>query len=259
MSWKGDVVSSAATRETAVSLRERWREASLRATWRFPSDWYLPAVDAVCEAVAGRTDRAAPDLDAAAWRLGAGRARSAVGLGETLLDIDALIGALGDAAGAVAVAVTRSVSLGWADGSAPPPNPVIDGMTGLTCPEYLVARVAELFREAEATGTAVGAHRVLVVVRLPVPRAGAGAWDLPMVLVARDMRATFSRGESLARLGPSVAVVLAHRAPELGGQVRALREMLAATFHGAEMPTVWIEPLAGSQALLRRLLEDLAR
>src|SRR5690606_5572136 len=32
-------------------LRARWRTASLAAGWRFPSDWGLPEVDAVCAAV----------------------------------------------------------------------------------------------------------------------------------------------------------------------------------------------------------------
>ncbi|NBH05920.1 GGDEF domain-containing protein, partial [Amycolatopsis sp. SID8362] len=33
------------------ALRARWRTASLAAGWRFPSDWALPEVDAVCAAV----------------------------------------------------------------------------------------------------------------------------------------------------------------------------------------------------------------
>src|SRR2546423_5146856 len=37
-------------------LRARWRTASLANGWRFPSDWPVPEVDAVCASLVDRAD-----------------------------------------------------------------------------------------------------------------------------------------------------------------------------------------------------------
>src|SRR5205823_2129741 len=68
-------VSPPAAEVGAGRLRDDWRVASLRAGWRVPRDWWVPAVEAVLVALAGDGDL----VDACA-RLGRARAYAGVGL-----------------------------------------------------------------------------------------------------------------------------------------------------------------------------------
>ena len=98
---------------TSIDLCQRWRRATERAGWNFWSDWYSPAVDAVCEAVVEHRD-----LYAAGDRLGRDRAALGVPLGETLADLDQLGRLIPDE---FHQQLQRAVSLGWADRITAPP------------------------------------------------------------------------------------------------------------------------------------------
>lgn len=253
-------------------LRQRWREGSTRSAWAFPSDWYTPAVDALCEAIcvadaqtgpadadrASRSSGAEVDAAAAAWRLGRERARAAVCLAETLRDLDVLAGLA-----PVDPSLLRSAALGWADGCAGAPDGVVDGLTGLVSPTYLTVRVGEVYRAADVEGSSASASHALVIARLPGDCSPPWARDLPMILVADAMRSVFSGGQTLARLGPSVAAALVRRGAMLGRRVRVLGEMLAGTMCSTGqpglIPQLWIEQLPPAESVLPRLLRDLAR
>lgn len=238
-------------------LRQAWRERSAESAWAFPSDWYTPAVDALCEQLCAADGRAGSDgLTAAAWRLGRERARAAVCLAETLRDVDTLSELVPLPSG-----LTRTVALGWADGCAGAPDGVVDALTGLTSPAYLVVRIAEVYRAAEVEGSSPAYG--LVVVRLPGDGTPDWARDLPMILVADGMRAVFAGGETLSRLGPSVAAALVPRQRILGRRARTLAELVTRTMYQTDQaqlaPQVWIEQLPADGATVPQLLKDLAR
>lgn len=242
------------SRSSAAELRGRWEERSVATGWAFPSDWHLPAVDAICEALCSRAD-----VWPAAERLGHDRAVAGVSLAETLLDIDVLA----DLAPDWGDVLRRATSLGWADRAASPTEAVVDALTGLASAEYLRVRLGEVYRAAEVEGSPAGATHALVVIRLG--RAGAANWtqDLPMILVGDAMRTVYAGGQSLARIGPVVAVALTERTDMLGRQARLLAEMLATRIpvrrDPGVLPQVWIENLPPRWPAAVDLLGELGR
>jgi hypothetical protein len=235
-------------------LRGSWARRSVETGWAFPSDWHSPSVDAVCEALTERRD-----VRPAGERLGRERASAGVSLAETLTDIDALA----EAVPGCAEALRRAVSLGWADRAAAPADAVSDALTGLASSDYLRIRLGEVYRAADVEGSSAGETHALVLVRLG--RAGAPGWaqNLPMILVGDAMRTVFAGGQSLARIGPLVAVVLAHRTPVLARQARVLAELLAARIRvGSDpglLPQVWIESLPPGWQAANALVAELGR
>ena len=187
------------------------------------------------------------------------RAVAGISLAETLLDIDVLA----DLAPDFGDVLRRAASLGWADRAAAPTEAVVDALTGLASAEYLRVRLGEVYRAAEAEGCSAGATHALVVIRLG--RAGAARWtqDLPMILVGDAMRTVFAGGQSLARIGPVVAVSLTERTDVLGRQARLLAEMLATRIpvrrDPGVLPQVWIENLPPGCPAAVDLLGDLGR
>lgn len=226
--------------DSVVDLRLRWQHQSATTGWAFPSDWHVPSVDALCEALSDRTD-----LWPVAERLGRERAAAGVSLAETLTDVDALVAL---APVGCAEVLRRAVSLGWADRIAAPADAVADALTGLASADYLRIRLGEIYRAAEVEGSSAGESHALVVVRLGRARASGWTQSLPMILVGDAMRAVFAGGQSLARIGPLVAVALTGRSPVLARQARLVAELLAARIrldHADRtlVPQVWIEPL----------------
>lgn len=239
---------------SSAELRQHWRAGSVAAGWAYPSDWDSPAVDAVCEALLSRTD-----VWPAAERLGRCRAAAGVPLAETLADIDVLAALAPDCGDAL----RRAVSLGWADGSAAPTDAVVDPLTGLVRVDYLRVRLGEVYRAAEVEGSSAGATHALVVIRLGRAGARGLAQDLPMILAGDVLRTVFAGGQSLSRVGPTVAVALTGRTDLLGRQVGLLAELLAARIHvGPDprmLPQVWIEHLPPRWDAAVDLLDELAR
>jgi hypothetical protein len=209
-------------------LRARWRTASIAAGWRYPSDWALPEVDAVCASALVKADLSDPLAE-----LGRARAVSGAGLDETLMDVAALHAVLSDprllAANpdAVPARLLRMTALAWADVSTLEiaRNEVKESLTGLSTSAYLRTRLGEIYRQASRAGEPVG-HVLLTVA---IDLAAVIGWSrlMAMVLAADVLRQVFDGGESLALLGPSVAVVLTERDAELAIRSDQAERMLA--------------------------------
>lgn len=241
---------------SARTLRGRWSERTNAAGWGFPADWFGPAVDAVCEAIV-----AGADVRAAAERLGGARAVAGISMGETLADIDVLA-ALSPVE--YAEVLRRAVSLGWADRAIKPNNLVADPLTGLASLEYLQARLGEIYRGADVDGCQVDSRTALVVVR--VDFTGRQDWEraLPLMLTGEALRTVFDGGQTLARIGQGVAVVVAERSEFLHRRARLVSNLIQArTAADIEArippPRVWIESLPSSYAAALDLLSDLGR
>lgn len=234
---------------TPPTMGDRWRARSLAGGWRLPRDWWCPAADALAEAVAeGR------DPGPAASGLGRQRAAAGVGLAETLDDVWILcrIGALSPAAVA---AVATAVAVSWSEVAVEPATRDCDDpLTGLATPGYLRIRLGELYREAGRSATAVGDTHALVVVGW---RSGSNwtALGRPAV-VAEAVRAVFSGGETLARLGLSHLVALVNRDAAMAERLGVLGRLLAARVPAAPVQ-VWLERLPRRATAADWLIDDL--
>jgi hypothetical protein len=189
----------------------------------------LPEVDTVCRSALVKADLADPLAD-----LGRARALSGAGLDETLMDVAALHAVLSDprllAANpdAVPARLLRLTALAWADVS----NEEIarcevkESLTGLSTSGYLRTRLGEIYRQANRDEAPV-CHVLLTV---GVDLSAVIGWSrlMAMVLAADVLRQVFDGGESLALLGPSVAVVLTERDNDLAHRSARARCMLAA-------------------------------
>ena len=238
------------------ALRRSWAEGSQICGWAFESDWDAPAVDAVIDAISGQRD-----AWAAAERLGVERAAAGVPLAEALTDVDALADLV---APHYREGLVRAVSLGWADRMSAPADAVSDALTGLASAEYLRIRLGEIYRAAEVEGSSAARSHALIVIRLGNPGPHTWTQGLPMILVGDALRTVFHAGESLARIGPTVAVAVAPRGPLLARRARLMAEMVVDRVRvldedGDLLPQVWIEGLPDSWAAAVDLLTDLAR
>ncbi|MFC4004204.1 GGDEF domain-containing protein [Prauserella oleivorans] len=269
------VAPHAAHDRMARALRARWRAASLSSGWRFPGDWGLPEVDAVCAAVVrhGEARAAEPAL------AGLARARAAAGTGleETLTDLAALHAVLAEPDGtdgfvapdvdAIPVRLLRVVAVAWAEVAlAELSRPqVTDPLTGLPTVAYLRTRLAELYRRAARDRTCVAEGHALVVVSMSFERAAGWARLGGMILAADALKAAFDGGESFAVLGPStVAAVVSRDAGVASGAVRLRRELterVAVDVHLAEVgaPRVNVVRLPPEYADACELLDTLGR
>jgi hypothetical protein len=253
-------------------LRARWRTASIAAGWRFPSDWGVPEVDAVCASAVRRVD-----LAAALAGLGRARAEAGAGLDETLTDLAALHAVLTEADAtdgliatdpdAAPTRLVRAAALAWADASMGELRnaETTENLTSLATHAYLRTRLGEIYRQAERDGRPVADSHVLLVVTLDL--AAITGWPrlMAMVLVADALREIFDGGESIAILGPSVAAVLAERDPAFGDRALgagwliterlAVDQQLATT----RRPRLRVETLPPTQEAARTLLTEIGR
>lgn len=216
-------------------LRARWRTASLASGWRFPSDWALPEVDAVCAALVndGPTD---------AVLSGLGRARAAAGSGldETLCDLAALHAVLAEpetADGLFAPDVDatpsrllRVTALAWAEVALDQlaNTEVTDPLTGLPTAAYLRTRLAEVYRAAERARRPVTDGNVLLVVSMNLHELTGWPRLTVMILAADALRAVFDGGETIACVGPSTLAVLTTRDEDLSTRAVRLRREINA-------------------------------
>ena len=265
-SWRGD------SPDAFHQLRSRWRTASLAAGWPFPNDWALTEVDLVCE-----TALSGLDLAPALTRLGRARARAGCGLSETLRDLAALhavltvpsarTGLVSADIDAVPARFLRLTALAWADVLVRQlaRAEVSDGLTGLSSPAYLRARLREVYREASATGLPARDKYVLVVVA-PELRGTTG-WSrlTAMVLLADVLSTVFDGGQTLAALGPAAIGVLAERDHDLAGRVAQARLLardrlrIDPQLRCVGAPPVWLEQLPPAHAAACQLLADLGQ
>jgi len=139
-----------------------------------------------------------------------------------------------------------------------------DPLTGLASLAHVRTRLDEIYREAELTDVGVHGSHALVVVELDVPDPNAGPGHqftraLRLVQVTEALRAVYSGGQTLGRLGLQRAVAVVPRTVDLGVSVASLREFIDELELGATGVRVWIEGLPSSRASATRLLDELAR
>ncbi|MEU7786064.1 GGDEF domain-containing protein [Amycolatopsis sp. NPDC049159] len=255
------------------ALRARWRTASLAAGWRFPSDWALPEVDAVCAAVMakGRVEAA----ETALAGLARARAAAGAGLAETLADLAALHAVLdhvGDGFVSPDVDATpsrllRTTALAWADVATDQlvHTEVTDPLTGLPSAAYLRTRLYEVYQAAAARERPAAEEHVLLVVSLDLSTVAGFPRLTGMILVADALRAVFDSGQSVASLGPSVVAALVPKDDRVGSHGvalrRALNERLSvdAQLADAGQPRVSAVRLPATHELACDLLAQLAR
>lgn len=239
----------------SAALRESWRAVSTEVGWAYPSDWQQDSVDALCEALMdGR------DLWDAAERLGRDRATAAVGLAETLSDVDALTTLVSEE---FAEQLRRAVSLGWSEVATAPQVSLVDPMTGLVSLGYLQLRLAELYRAAAAGAESVPTSHALVIVK--IHSAGHGLRRrLPMVVAADGLRSVFDGGETLAVLSDSVIAVLCERTDNLPLRAALARSVGRKLLDRDELTgpvtiTGWIEALPTTSSMADQMLAELSR
>lgn len=233
--WRERVANEGPAHQLSRALRARWRAASLASGWRFPSDWSLPEVDAVCAAVVdGRKQ------ESALAGLGRARAESGAGLSETLTDLaalhavlttpDAVDGLVAPDVDATPGRLLRITAVAWSDVAVDKltGSEVTDPLTGLRTGAYLRTRLGEIYAQLGVKDRAVSDEYLLLVVSLDL--SGLSGWPRLswMTLVGDALRTVFDGGETLAVLGPSVVTALVRKGQAIATQAMLLRRELTA-------------------------------
>lgn len=245
---------------------------SLAYGWRFPSDWALPEVDAVCAAVV--TDG---PTDAALSGLGRARAAAGAGLDETLSDLaalhavlanrDAVDGFIAPDVDATPARQLRVTAIAWADVALDQLSntEVTDPLTGLPSGAYLRTRLAEVYRGAERAERPVTEEHVLLVVSMELSQLSGWSRLTVMILVADVLRSVFNGAETVATLGPSTIAVLTRRDTDVSSRAVALRRRLNdqllgdPQLGGAGLPSIKVVRLLPTFAETCVLLAGLGR
>lgn len=253
-------------------LRARWRTASIAAGWRFPSDWGVPEVDAVCMSAVRQGD-----LAGVLSSLGRARAQAGAGLEETLTDLAALHAVLSNAQvrdgliatdpNAAPTRLVRAAALAWAEASFGEMRnaETTENLTNLATLAYLRTRFGEVYRQSARLGVPPAETHVLLVVTLDLSSVTGWARLMAMVLVADALREVFDGGESIALLGPSVAAVLADREPGFSDRALSagwlITERLAVDpqLESSRRPVMRLERLPGTREGAHELLEKISR
>ncbi|SER83023.1 hypothetical protein [Actinokineospora terrae] len=249
-------------------LRARWRTASTRAGWRFPSDWGAPEVDEVCAAVL-----AGGDLLSALGDLARARAFAGADLDETLADLAALHAVLeGDDLecldlDATPAALLRSTAIAWADAalSRLHAGDITDTLSGQANADYLRVRLGEIYAECRRKGFCPTDRYVLLVATLDLTKVDGWSRLMAMVLVGDVLRSVFDGGETVAVLGPSVAVVLTERDTTLAERASDARILikdrltLDPDLGPSATPEVRIQRLPTGEPAAINLLRDISR
>jgi hypothetical protein len=252
-------------------LRSRWRTASIAAGWRFPSDWGVPEVDAVCLSALHRDD-----LAGALSSLGRARAQAGAGLNETLTDLAALHavlttdtrdGLIAPDPDAAPTQLVQAAALAWAEATFGDLRSAeaTDNLTNMSTQAYLRPRLGEVYRQAERVGLPAAETHALLVVTVDLSAVTGWSRLMAMVLVADALREVFDGGESIALLGPSVAVVLSER--DLGFGDRVLnagwliteRLKVDPQLKPFRRPVLRLERLPATEEEARDLLKSISR
>lgn len=237
-----------------ADLVSTWSEAVVSTGWLAPGDWWHPTVEAVAAAVL-----TGGDPRPALARLGGARAQAGVGMAEALDDVEGLFRAVG--VPTPPYDVVRCFVEAYADGllGEMTLDACEDPLTGLTTTDYLRARLAEEYREADRDGATVADRSALVVVDTPAQGRGPLVAAVGMIEVADAMRAVFSGGETCAALTPWRAAALVRRQPGLARAAVLLQEMLDARRPRLSAARTWIEGLPAHDCAAAGLLVELAR
>jgi hypothetical protein len=139
-----------------------------------------------------------------------------------------------------------------------------DPLTGLASLAHVRTRLDEIYREAELTDVGVAGSHALVIVELCFREPTGGparhfTRALHLVQVTEAVRAVYSGGQTIGRLGLDRAVALVPRTVDLGTSVGLLREFLDDLDLGGVDVRLWIEGLPRSADSATLLLDELAR
>lgn len=215
--------------------------------------------EAVAEALASRTD-----VSASCSVVGRDVARDGASLGEALSGLRAtyvlVVGT------DPPFEATQALSVAWSDAALEYLHDLSceDPLTGLASLAHVRTRLDEIYRESELTDVSVATSHALVLVELSF-RAPVGVPGhhftraLRLVQVTEAMRAVYSGGQTLGRVGMDRAGAVVPRTPDLGISVGLLREYLSDLDLGGTDVRVWIEGLPASADSATLLLDDLAR
>lgn len=194
----GEQADIRADRDT---LRTAWEQASAVRGWRVPTDWWTPPVDWLVDAIVAEEGLITP-----AGQLAEARARAGVGLPESFDDLWALFSVLRRMP---PPGLVRRFAESYAT-SAPGMELVtesVDPLIGLARLDYLRGRLGEVYREAAAQDREARSTHGLLSVRFEaLPTGWLGTTC--RLAVGRVLHTTFSRGETIATVCPSVLAVL---------------------------------------------------
>ncbi len=205
------------------------------------------------------------DVSAACSVVGRDVARDGASLGEALSGLRATY-ELVAGTGQPPFEATQALCVAWSDAALEYLHDLSceDPLTGLASLAHVRTRLDEVYRESELTDVPVTTSHALVLVELSF-RAPVGVPGhhftraLRLVQVTEAMRAVYSGGQTLGRLGLDRAGALVPRSVDLGVSVGLLRDYLSDLDLGATDVRIWIEGLPASADSATRLLDDLAR
>jgi hypothetical protein len=222
--------------------------------------------EAVGDALLGEAlpDNRSVDVIAACTVVGRDVARDGAALGEALSGLrttyQLVLGRPPDFEAA------QALSVAWSDATLEYLHDLSceDPLTGLASLAHVRTRLDEIYREAELTDVGVPGSHALVIAELrfgqpPAERGHNFTRALRLVQITETIRAVYSGGQTIGRLGLNRAVAVVPRTVDLGTSVALLRDFLGDLDLGDADVRVWIEGLpsvAGSASLL---LDDLAR
>ncbi len=215
------------------------------------------------------------DLPAALGDLARARAFAGADLDETLADLAALhavVSAPGEASvcpdpDETPSALTRAAALAWADAALSRLNAgdVTDTLSGQANADYLRVRLGEIYAEGRRKGYCPSHRYVLLVATLDLAAVSGWSRMMAMVLVGDVLRAVFDGGESVAVLGPSVAVVLTERDSRLAERTSDARLLIKDRLEvdpdlgAAALPEIRVQRLPSSETPAMALLRDISR
>lgn len=215
--------------------------------------------EAVGEALVSDTD-----VIAACAVVGRHVARDGAALGEALSGLRTTYQLVLDAT--PAFDATEALSVAWSDATLEYLHDLSceDPLTGLASLAHVRTRLDEIYRDSDLTDVPVQRSHALVIVELCFrgPTGVPGhhfTRALRLVQVTEAIRAVYSGGQTVGRLGLDRAVVVVSRTADLGTSVALLREFLGDLDLGEADVRVWIEGLPRSADSATRLLDDLAR
>ena len=204
------------------------------------------------------------DVTAACAVVGRDVARDGAALGEALSGLRATYALVRSSEPDFAAA--EALSVAWSEATLEYLHDLSceDPLTGLASLAHVRTRLSEIYRDAELVDVGVQQSHALVVVEVclraqPAKPEHQFTRALRLVQVTEAIRAVYSGGQTVGRLGLDRAVVVVPRTPDLGTSVALLREFLDDLDLGAAEVRVWIEGLPASADSATRLLDELAR
>jgi GGDEF domain-containing protein len=205
------------------------------------------------------------DLGAACTEVGRDAARDGASLGEALSGLRSTYRLV--TGGTPGFEAGEALSVAWSEATLEHLHQISceDPLTGLTSLAHVRTRLAELYRESELTDVSVQRSHALVIVELRFRSGSLAPADrvftraLRLVQVAEALRAVYSGGQTIGRLGMERAVAVVPRTVDLGVSVALLRDFLGDLDLGGADTRVWIEGLPAAAESATRLLDDLAR